>query len=106
MTTRLTRFQMAQQLREEAQELIRLAIELEGSHSQVQPETVRHISRKQELTIDDVIDAMGGKMRRKQYIADELGVVISVLDELMTRENGFVMNDKGWWKYNGPTSNT
>jgi hypothetical protein len=96
---RLTRYEMAQQLREEAEELLRLAIELEGSHSRVEPEVSSHIQRKEGLTLESLIEAMDGKMRRKQSLSEIMGVPMERLDELMTRENGFHMTERGWWKY-------
>lgn len=99
MKKRLTRYEMAQQLREEAHELLRLAIELEGSHSRVEPEVNEHIHRREQLTLEAVIEAMDGKMRRKQTLAEIMGVPVSKLDEFMTRENGFYMTERGWWKH-------
>lgn len=99
MKKRLTRYEMAQQLREEAEELLRLAIELEGSHSRVEPEVTEHIHRKEGLTLESLIKAMDGKMRHKQSLSEIMGVPIEQLDELMTKENGFSMSKKGWWKH-------
>lgn len=101
MKKRLTRLEMAQQLREEAEELVRLAIELEGSHPALEPEVTKHIERQYLITLDELIEVMDGKMRRKQDLADKLNVPIQQLDQLMTRENGFVMTERGWWKYTG-----
>lgn len=101
MKKRLTRLEMAAQLREEAAELIRLAIELEGSHPAMQPEVAEHVARQSDLTMDELLDAMDGKMRRKQDLADKLMVPMEQLDQLMTRANGFVMTERGWWKHTG-----
>lgn len=101
MKKRLTRLEMAAQLREEAAELIRLAIELEGSHPAVQPEVTEHFVRQEAVTMEELLELMDGKMRRKQDLADKLMVPIQQLDKIMTRENGFVMTERGWWKYTG-----
>lgn len=101
MKNRLSRHEMAAQLREEAAELIaeanrliQMAITLEGN-ADPQPT----IAEKRALTTADVVKAMGGKNARKASIADALGVDISELDGLMTPENGFKLNEKGWWSH-------
>lgn len=86
---RLTRLEMAQQLRDEAAELLRLANELDP-----QP------GGKPDL-LGQVIEAMGDKKRRKAVLAAELGVGLKQLDMIMTRENGFQMTERGWWRYTG-----
>lgn len=105
MKNRLSRHEMAEQLREEAAELmaeanrlIQMAITLEAS---ADPQVGGGTSRKRALTTEDVVKAMGGKNVRKASLADALGVDISDLDAVMTPENGFRLNEKGWWSHNG-----
>lgn len=106
MKKRLTRLEMAEQLREEAAELIRLAMELEGSHSVIEQQVTEHVGKQGGLTVDDIANFMDGKMRRKQALSLEMNVPIEQLDELMTRANGFVMTERGWWKHIDSTSGT
>lgn len=97
---RLTRLEMAAQLREEAAELLRLAAELEGSRDPEQ--TKRPEPAKKEFgRAPQIVRLMAGKMRRKAWIAEQLKVTVESLDTVMTRENGFFMNAKGWWEYRG-----
>lgn len=97
---RLTRHEMAAQLREEAAELLRLAEELEGLAKTPQ-EPEEKPTRGEFGRVPQIIRLMGGKMRRKAWIAEQTGFSLHQLDSLMTRENGFYMNAKGWWEYRG-----
>lgn len=102
---RLTRSEMAEQLREEAAELIRLAEEIEATISEETSKpadaTEEQPRRRVHARIEpiDVVRAMAGNMHRKLVLARKLGVPIESLDPIMTAENGFTVSDKGWWKH-------
>jgi len=92
---RLSRQEMAQQLREEAAELLRLADQLDASSLN---EEIKQPLGSTSL-LDDVIAAIGGKMMRKSVLAKKLNVSDKQLDAVMTKQNGFSMSQKGWWKH-------
>jgi hypothetical protein len=92
---RLSRQEMAQQLREEAAELLRIADELDAAvrtESTSSPEPSKNL-------LDQVIRHMGGKAFRKSVVARQLGVAESKLDKIMTSQNGFSVTRKGWWQH-------
>lgn len=67
------------------------------------PQVTAEENGKKALTVQMVVNAMGGKGKkaRKKNIATALGVQVEELDTVMNFENGFVMGDYGWWEWKG-----
>ena len=92
--------QAANCLRDKARRLMKLADEIEaeavGAHPKrgdFDPASNRY------PTVNDVREVMSGRSLRKGTIASELNVPEKQLDQILTPENGFLRNERGWVSY-------
>ena len=92
--------QAANCLRDKARRLMKLADEIEAeaggakqNRGDFDPKSNRY------PTVNDVRNVMSGRSLRRGTIASELNVPEKQLDQILTPENGFLRNERGWVSY-------
>lgn len=87
----LTDSEVANYLRNKAKKLLATADMLDG----VAPVSTAN----GEVTVEKVVEAMNGRSKRVGDIAAELKVSRQGVEDVMTEENGFILQSQGWFSH-------
>jgi hypothetical protein len=95
-----------------AAEHTRLADEIErvfphesaGESGHQQNGYIRKAPPRSQLTVKDIVDMMKGRSLRLPTMVEELHVPDNIVLTLLTEDNGFARNHRGWYTYTEPES--